>query len=84
MKKSSWPLYDKHPCEVKLKGGPAAGMTVVMPFSSEGGLWFVYSGKTHHYRGVPGRPGTTLDYVGDGSMGISPLGIPTGIPVKDQ
>jgi len=84
MKKLTKADYKKHPCEMKLKGGPAAGMTVVMPFSGNGGLWFVDGdGDVHHYRGMPGR-GTVLEYVGDGSMGISELGLPTGILVKDQ
>ena len=47
--------WRKQCCEMKLKGGPASGMTVVMPLSPKGGLWFVYGGKVHHYRGIPGK-----------------------------
>lgn len=61
--------FKKTACEMKLKGGPADGMTVVMPLSSEAGLWFVYAGKVHNYRGTPGRPGTNLEYVGDTALG---------------
>jgi hypothetical protein len=61
--------YKASPCPMKLKGGPADGMTVVMPLSSEAGLWFVYAGKVHNYRGTPGRPGTTLEYQGDTALG---------------
>jgi len=62
-------LYRKYPCEMKLKGGPASGMTVVMPLSSEAGLWFVYGGKVHTYRGVPGKPASALEYVGGTALG---------------
>jgi hypothetical protein len=73
-------VFKKTASEMKLRGGPAAGMTVVMPLSSEAGLWFVYAGKVHHYRGMPGRPGTVLEYVdcvplGDGFTGPLPPGL---------
>lgn len=71
--------FKKTACEMKLKGGPASGMTVVMPLSSEAGLWFVHGGKVHTYRGVPGRPGTSLEYVS-----ATALGAQTGTLVFDQ
>jgi hypothetical protein len=52
-------------CEMRLRGGPADGARVVLLFSSDAHYSFrdPDTGKVHHYRGIPGRPGTFLEYV---------------------
>ena len=65
--------FKANPCEMKLEGGPAAWKTVVRPFSSAAGLWFLYAGKYHLYRGVPGHTGAPLDLVE--SVKLMPLGL---------